>query len=95
MMDMKRIVEESIDELNEELEEPIQRTEKLTLMGADAVLDSMDFVNLMVIIEDRIFDEFDKQITIVSEQAFSRKKSPFATIDSLAEYLLEIVGEQK
>lgn len=90
---IKTIVLKSLGELNEELDNPIEITDDMVLMGDKGVLDSMDFVNLMVIIEDMIFEELSKEITIVNEKAFSRKRSPFHNIETLTEYLDEIVGE--
>ncbi len=87
------IVLSSLIELNAELEKPIEISENLVLMGDSGALDSMDFVNLMVIIEDKVFEELGKEITIVNEKAFSRKRSPFYNIETLSEYLQELIGE--
>lgn len=89
----KELVLSCLDELNEELENPIEISEDLILMGDNGALDSMDFVNLMVIIEDKVFEELGKEITIVNEKAFSRKRSPFYNIETLTEYLQELIGE--
>lgn len=92
-MSLKNMVTKSLFQLREESIESFEVTENMILMGDNGVLDSMDFVNLMVIIEENIFEELGKEITIVNEKAFSRKRSPFYSIDTLSEYLQELIGE--
>lgn len=92
-MEIRKIIIESLNELNESLENKIEITESMCLMGNDGVLDSLDFVNLVVILEDQISDNLDLDISIADEKAFSRKKSPFLNINSLEEYLKEIINE--
>lgn len=91
---IKRIVINSLNELNETLDEKIDFNEGVILIGESAVLDSFDFVNLTVLIEESISDELDKEITLVNEKAFSRKNSPFKNINSLTDYILELIEEK-
>lgn len=68
-------------------------TEDTILFGEDDSLDSMDFVNLMVEVEEKIFEVLDTSITIVSEKAFSKKYNPFKNVERLAEFILELQKE--
>ena len=64
-----------------------------TIYGNDSRLDSLGLVNLLVIIEQNIEDEFDASLTLADERAMSQKHSPFRTIGSLADYI-EILLEE-
>ncbi|MFG1523156.1 hypothetical protein [Halobacteriovorax sp. ZH1_bin.1] len=61
------------------------------LFGDKGILDSMDLVNALVEIESRIADEFDKNISIVNEKAFSMKNSPFSNVNRLTEFVSELI----
>ena len=50
---VKEIVKKSLEELNEQLDETLEYDDDLRLIGKEAVLDSMSFVTLMTIIEQK------------------------------------------
>jgi len=58
------------------------------LFGNDSVLDSMGLVNVIIDTESRFLDE-DIEISLTSESAMSRRNSPFRTIQTLADYIME------
>lgn len=60
------------------------------LLGVDAVLTSMGLVTLITDVESVLEEEHNIEVTLVSEDAFSRRKSPFRTVEALADYILEI-----
>ena len=93
--EIKKLIYEAIEELNEQLDEEqqIEYSEDLRLIGKNAALDSMDFVTLITILEELIEDKLDKSIEIVSDKAFSRTNSPFYSIVTLEEFVLELVNE--
>ncbi len=92
---IREILKDSIDELNEQLddEKKIVFSEDVRLIGKKSLLDSMDFVTLITIIEERISDQMDRDIRIVSDKAFSMERSPFYSIGTLIDYVTELVGE--
>ena len=53
----------------------------------------MPELNLIVVIEQNIEDEFDVSITIADERAMSQKHSPFRTIGTLADYIDMLLKE--
>jgi D-alanine--poly(phosphoribitol) ligase subunit 2 len=75
----------SIDELNDEFNMKIEKSEKSTLMRA---MDSIILVNLLVLIESKI-----EGITIADDKAFSQKNSPFLTVGSLIDYVTLLSDE--
>ena len=62
------------------------------LLGQDAVLSSMGLVTLITDAESVLADEHGVEVTLVSEDAFSRRQSPFRTVEALADYVLELAG---
>ena len=94
-MDTKEILKEAIDELNEQLDEDekIEFSKETRFIGSKASIDSISLVTLISIIEELIEDKLDKTIHLVNEKAFSSKHSPFYSIDTLSEYIDELIKE--
>ena len=79
----------SIEELNRQLPEDkhLEKSVGTDLFGIKGRLDSLGLVNLLVIVEENIQDEFDISLTIADERAMSQKQSPFKNIGTLANYI--------
>jgi len=94
---IKNIVMDSLQEFNEEKgkDEALEISKDTILLDKQGKLDSLDFVTLIVIIESNIFNKLDKNITIVSEKAFSKKYSPFKDVESLTEFIAELLESEK
>lgn len=56
------------------------------LFGEDGVLDSMGLVSLVIATEQAIEEKYDKSISLADEKAMSQSKSPYRSVESLAEY---------
>ena len=65
-----------------------------SLVGPEAVLTSMALVSFITDVESTLYQQHSVEITLVSEQALSRTSSPFRTLETLADYILELVGAQ-
>ncbi len=63
------------------------------LLGADSKLDSMGLVSFLVTVEQRVTTDTGTPITLASEKAFSLRNSPFATVQTLAAYIDELLKE--
>ena len=63
------------------------------LFGAGG-LDSLGIVRFIVLIEEKIEDETDVELTLANEKAMSRKNSPFKTLQTLADYIQELLDEE-
>ena len=59
------------------------------LYGNDGVLDSMALVNLLADVEDVVSEQFGVAIALADEKAMSARHSPFLTVKTLAEAVLE------
>lgn len=75
--------------------EPIRVSdgEATSLYGRNGQLDSMGLVSLVVDVEQAIEHKLGVRITLVSDGAMSARRSPFATVGSLADYALDLCGE--
>lgn len=88
------IVMRAIDNLNQELDEPVSATPETSLFGSDAVIDSLSLVSLIVDVEAEASDTLDRAVSLTDDRAMSRQPSPFSTPDALADYLVELAGER-
>jgi len=91
---MLPLIYEAIDELNETLDEPIETSDSTQLFGSKSKLDSMGLVSLIVTVERLIEEKYGKTVTLASEKAFSRSSSPFRTVQTLSEYISELLAEE-
>jgi acyl carrier protein len=64
------------------------------LFGANGTLDSLALVNVVADVETRVEEVFGEQITLADERAVSRRRSPFRSVESLAEYIEELLREK-
>ena len=86
---VKRILLESIEELNQDADERISlhNGEDTPIFGSGSDLDSLGLVNLIVAVEEKIESDFSVSITLADEKAMSQKTSPFRTVGTLIEYI--------
>ena len=89
----EKIIIETLVELNEELdnsslENPDSKTK---LYGANGGLDSLALVSFITDLEEKISDEFDKEIVLADEKAMSAKTSPFRNVESLTLYIKSLL----
>jgi acyl carrier protein len=83
-------------ELGEDLgkEALLQTDERTPLFGSRSDLDSMNLVNIITEIEERLSDDYDINITLASSSAMSRTRSPFLRVGSCVDYILELIEKQ-
>jgi acyl carrier protein len=93
---VSKAVFSAVDELNKQLPAGVSVEKSLDapLYGAGGKLESLDFVTLIMEVEEKINAEFGTQITIADENLLSKEKSPFSTLRTLIEYLEELLKEQ-
>ncbi len=81
-----------IDAVKEYIDDDSTTINKETiLLGNNAVVDSIGLVNLIVDIEGAL-SEKDLEITLTSEDAMSRRKSPFRSVETLSDYIVELAN---
>lgn len=95
----KRAVEELIFKglmvLNDELPEDkrVVINEKTPLFGVDAQIDSLSLVSLIVDVETALNSDFDLAISLTDDRAMTRAESPFVSVQSLRDYIIELAAE--
>ena len=79
----------AIDEVNPQLDKEmeLEKSIQTRLFGKSGVLDSNGLVILIVTIEEKIEDEFGVSLTIADEITLSQEKSPFISVETLADYI--------
>jgi hypothetical protein len=82
---LAQFVKENEIELNGE----INLDENIRLIGTSSVFDSMELVQFIVEVENLLDEEFEIEIELTSEKAMSRRNSPFISINSLLEYIVD------
>jgi len=86
----------AVDDLNEQLPAGVhvEKSLEAPLYGAAGKLESLDFVTLIMEVEEKINAEFGTDITIADDNLLSKEKSPFSTLGTLIEYLQELLHEK-
>ncbi len=90
-----KAVYHAIDELNAQLPPgvSVEKTMDAPLYGVAGKLESLDFVTLVMEVEEKIKAEFGVDITIADEHLLSKQQSPFSSVRTLTEYLEEVLNQ--
>jgi acyl carrier protein len=92
---VSKAVFSAVDEINKQLPAgvSVQKSLDAPLYGAGGKLESLDFVTLIMEVEEKINAEFGTDITMADENLLSKEKSPFSTLRTLIEYLEELLKQ--
>ena len=63
------------------------------LFGGDGPLDSLALVALVVAVEERIEDLCGVAVSLVSDEAMSKARSPFRTLATLTAYVETLIAD--
>ena len=74
--------------------EPLAPDENTRLIGRSSVLDSMGLVTLIVEVEQRLEDGHDLVVVLADDRAMSQTRSPFLSVGTLADYVLQLAAGQ-
>ena len=87
----------AIDEVNEQFPEDqnLEKSLETVLLGSSGKLESVNLVNLLVAIEENIEEAFGIPISITDERAVSEKNSPFRTVETLCNFVLNLLDEKQ
>lgn len=88
---IESIVKESVSEINEMRAEklPLDKFDSIVLYGESGVLDSLQLVNFLMVIEEKLADKLDLSTSLTSDRAVSRRVSPFRSTRHLVDFILE------
>lgn len=89
--EIKQLIVETLSSYLESQDIKIDINVDTVLFGENAVLDSMGLVNIVIDLESTFLDK-GFEISLTSENAMSRSRSPFRNVLSLAEFIKEQVN---
>jgi acyl carrier protein len=89
------LVIETLQDLGEDLKnKDLQSANETTrLFGSRSALDSMNLVNFIADVEERISDEYEIHIILANESAMSRTHSPFRSVSSCIDYIMKLIAQ--
>jgi acyl carrier protein len=83
-----KVLYESIGELNEQRSKDQHLVcSPQTPLGDEAGLDSLDFVNLVALIEEKCQESFGRNLVLSEMMGKAGTRDPFQTVNSLAEFI--------
>ena len=89
------LLREIIAELNEELQyDSLENVnDETTIFGGEEGIDSLSLAFLISQVEIRVDEELNHQIVLADEKAMSMRNSPYRTVGTLTDFILERMGE--
>lgn len=63
------------------------------LIGSSPLFDSIELVSFIVEVEQFLEDELNIEIGLTTENAMSRRTSPFLSIEAMTNYIIEQINE--
>lgn len=89
---IESIIFRAIAALNAERDpgDQIPASRETALFGVDAVLDSLSFVSLVTDVETTLNVDHGLDISLADDRAMSRAQSPYETVATLREYIVEL-----
>lgn len=95
--DILGLVYSAIDEVNAQSARGamIAKTLDTRLLGGEAGLDSLTFVNLVVAVEEQIQTGLGQSVVLVDEDSMTLQEHPFRTVGTLASYVEKILAKQQ
>lgn len=93
--DIQTLVIENVRRLAQdfEIKNLAEVTADTRLYGEGGPLDSMALVNLVADLEDAVAEKYSHSISLADESAMSAKRSPFRSVASLAEAIIERIPQ--
>jgi acyl carrier protein len=80
---------ECIDELNQQLgkDQRIGKSADAVLVADGKGLDSLGFVNLIALVEEKCQERFGKALILTDSYTNDNRRDPFESVGTLAEYI--------
>jgi len=95
--EITKIVINQVEQLNETLPDNQKFTvnEDTILFGNGSSIDSLSLVSVIVDLEMLFSDEHGFDISLTDDRAMTREISPFDNVNSLVDYISEIINEKQ
>lgn len=93
--DIRKQILAAVHELGEDLEIKSLKTadDQTALIGSRSEVDSITLVSLIVDVEEGLASALNLHVTLADERAMSRRRSPFRTVATLVDYVVELQGQ--
>lgn len=98
-MELEKVVKIVIDQV-EQLRDTLTEEQKFEvnkdtkLFGNNSNIDSLSLVSIIVDLEMLFSEEYGFDLSLTDDRAMTREISPFISITSLADYIVEIINNQ-
>lgn len=88
------IIYRALEALNAERDpdDQIEISTATPLFGVDAAIDSLGFVSVITDVETAFNVDFGMDVSLADDRAMSRPQSPYATVATLRDYILELIA---
>jgi acyl carrier protein len=92
---IQAIILQALQNINEERgpDEQLKIDLNTRLFGADAVLDSLSLVSVIVDVESAVSELAGHEISLTDDRAMSQEISPFSDVNSLTAYIELLMSE--
>jgi hypothetical protein len=91
--DVLNLIFSALENINAELGNKLVVNEDTKLFGADAELDSLALVSVVVDVETAVSDAAGKYISLTDDRAISEPVSPFTTPRAMTAYIRKLLSE--
>ncbi|KQQ94949.1 hypothetical protein ASF77_22095 [Massilia sp. Leaf139] len=93
--DILQIILRALDTVNDEMgpDDKFEVSPTTALFGADAALDSLSLVSVIVDVEGDVSSAIGRAISLTDDRAMSRAVSPFTDVQALTDYIVELLAE--
>jgi hypothetical protein len=94
-IEVQAIIFRALTNINEE-RDPVEQFEinnETKLFGAEAALDSLSLVSVIVDVEAAISESSGRDIFLTDDRAMSQPVSPFSDVAALTKYILVLLSE--
>lgn len=91
---LMKCIKDALDEVNATRVDkiPTSALKDVYLYGQHGVFDSLQLVDFIMILEEKIVEQVGAVVSIVSEKAFSRRVNPFGKMSTLLDYVAEEIA---
>ena len=91
------IILRALQSLNDELpaKEKFKAGPTTSLFGSNATLDSLALVSVIVDVEGDVSTALGRSISLTDDRAMSQEVSPFDNVQTLLNYIMILVGEDR
>jgi acyl carrier protein len=90
------VIYSAIDDLNEQLsaDRKLDKNPETVLLGSGGKIDSVSFINFIVLLEEKCQDKFGVPVCLTGEAVAMDDSYPFRNVGTLVEHICKLVEEQ-